>query len=168
MQDTPESPSEATHASVPSNEASTTNRSAATPSRSPGAKGATPSPPPPMHWEGTVTFGIEAGDPWSTCEGPLSSCDKRPFHTNGTFDLEATLAWDAPANDLDLFLYRDDGPASTRISSDGINGASEPGGASQTLHQSALPAGDYRLWVATRHGGLVAYRLDATFHSVKG
>lgn len=117
-----------------------------------------------MHWEGNpAAIAIEAGPPWAMCQGPLGACDMRPFQIAATFDLEATLSWDLPTNDLDLCLFRHVDSNSTQVSCDGINAASDPAGTSQVLHFPDLPSGDYRFWVVARHGVLVYYELDATF-----
>jgi hypothetical protein len=146
-------------APLPSNDVVAPSESASPPKSNASA----PIPPGPMHWEGNITVGLEAGGPWATCTGPLESCDKRPFQVNGAFDLDAKLSWDLAANDLDLYLYRHSGIADELVSSDGINGPIEVSGNNQVLHYPDLPAGDYRLWVSARHAGHVNYRLDAVF-----
>lgn len=122
-----------------------------------------PRPPPPMRWEGGVTFGMEAGGQYATCNGPFHSCDKRSFSIKGTFDVNATLSWGLATNDFDLYLYRDTGAAHEFVSDDGINGPNDPATATQELHYADLPPGNYRLYVVPRHAVYDAYELDAVF-----
>ena len=106
---------------------------------------------------------LPAFGPWSECGVPLTGCDGPIFNVDGTFDLEATLSWDLPTNDLDLFLARWVAPRTwEEISRDGDNDATEPV-TTQVLRYDDLPPGDYRLWVAPQHGVEIECELDVVF-----
>lgn len=117
--------------------------------------------PAPLHWEGETMAGA---DPFNVvlaeCSTQASACEFHDFSINGTFDLEATLAWTNPANDLDLYLYEGE----TLVSNEGINNIGDPPGpTSQVLVHSGLPAGDYTFRVVMWNAVNENYSLDVTF-----
>ena len=129
--------------------------------------------PAPLHFEGDVPYGADpfnlvpvqtpvgGGTPCSTS---ASTCFVHAFTVNGTnasVSLEATLAWDLPASDFDLYLYEGE----NQLSQDGINSLPPSGvpETSQVLRHEGLPAGEYSFWVVAWNAVGDAYALDVTF-----
>jgi hypothetical protein len=130
--------------------------------------------PAPLHFEGDVPYGA---DPFNVipvvtpvgggapCSTSASTCFVHAFTINGTnasVSLEATLAWDLPASDFDLYLYEGE----TQLSQDGINGIPPAAGvpeAMQVLRHDGLAAGEYAFWVVAWNAVGDAYTLDVTF-----
>lgn len=122
-------------------------------------------PPAPMHWDGQLgQVALPAAGPYSECGVPLTACYSHFFRIDGTFDLVATLSWDLPTNDLDLYLYRIvPGHDYIEVSRDGVNDRTDLPTTEQVLRHAALAPGDYRLLVVPHHGVKIDYRLDAVF-----
>lgn len=123
-----------------------------------------PLPPPPIHWEGN--FGMVALPEtvyWEECGVPLTGCNGPIFGTEGTFDIESTLTWDLPTNDLDLVLCKWVDMQCEEISRDGANNATDLPTTKQVLRYSNLPPGWYRLWVIPQHGVNIECEVDAVF-----
>jgi hypothetical protein len=121
--------------------------------------------PTPLHWEGDVTAGA---DPFNAipvvappeCSQSVSACEFYDFTINGTFDIDASLVWTNPANDLDLYLYQGE----TFIGNEGINNVGDPPGpTSQNLVHADLPPGDYTFRVVMWNAVNEHYDLDVTF-----
>jgi len=122
-----------------------------------------PQPPPPIHDEGHFGPVVPFVPPYSECSHPLVECRSVWFRLDGAFDLEATLSWDLPANDLDLSLVRWDHDNGTEVSRDGDNAAAEPA-TSQVLRYDGLwPGYWYSLVIAPQGGARIEYTLDVVF-----
>ena len=128
-----------------------------------------------LHFEGDVPVGA---DPFNTipvgtpaggiapCSSPASTCFLHDFTvpagTNAS--LTATLAWQLPANDFDLYLYQGD----EALSQDGINSippAAEVPPTEQVLRHGGLGPGEYTFWVVAWLSVADGYTLDVTFET---
>lgn len=72
------------------------------------------------------------------CQTPTAQCWEYPFETNTTVNLTASLTWDVPLNDFDLYLFEGDEQLAV--------GGDPPPETEETLAQDLDP-GEYRLVV---------------------
>ena len=133
-----------------------------------GDGGATPTPTTPADGGGAATLPppIEdsqqvtgSADPLNfasgvPCETPSSQCFRYPFTLNATAAIDATLTWTVPANDFDLYVFKDGAPFEQ-------DGATPPG--TEESVQAALDAGEYEVVVVAWGVSQDTFTLSATF-----
>lgn len=120
--------------------------------------------PDEIHDEKAVPAGV---DPFNfammdICSQSVSTCFRYPFElaegNNSTFApvrVEASLAWMTPANDFDLYLFRD----GAQVTSDG---ATPPGNSEAISHDIEEP-GAYEVIVVAWAVAVDTFTLDVTF-----
>lgn len=124
---------------------------------------------PPVVKEGFDASGTMAAsaDPGNAagmgiCSTPSAQCDRIPFEVmdaEAPLDLEATLEWVLPANDLDLYLFS----GTEQVSMDGVNQLGDEPGNQQVMRVQDLDAGAYEFVVVGWNAVGESYTLAVTF-----
>lgn len=113
--------------------------------------------PAPIEESKTVSGGADptnfAGAP--VCSAPTAACERYPFELNATAMIVAGLSWGVPANDFDLYLFKDGEPTE-------IMSASNPPGTTEQFEES-IDAGSYEVVVVPWAVSQDTFTLTVTF-----